>query len=130
MVINRVFISRKFPPETKWDYRIGYIDGVPFYESEYNHLINSRNVEDYGKIKSWVDIELMPYMTRKTINDRHSSYGLKHIAENEIGFYVCNSDIKLILLENGVPFKKYPGSPNVVYPLSQMFYNNRQRRGW
>ena len=89
-------------------------------------LINKRDAEDYLRIKSWVDTELMPYMTLKSINERHSSYGLKHIAEREVGFYVSNGDIKLALLENGVPFKAYQGSPNPSYPISQKFYRRHR----
>lgn len=122
MVLNRVFETSKLRMDRH--YKIGYVDGVPFYESEYDLLLQ-RKIEDYNKIKEWVDTELMPYMTRKSFNERHSSYGLKHTAENELGFYVSNGDIKLILLEKGVPFKFEPGSPNTVYPLSQMFYRRK-----
>jgi len=119
--IDRIFVAC-YTANAPWDHKIGRIDDVPFYESEYEHLLNHRSVGDYEKIKEWVNTELMPFMIRKKINDCHSSYGLKHVAENELGFYVSNGDIKLILLENGMPFKAYPGSPNTSYPLSQKFY--------
>ena len=126
MTLDRDFVSSSLPTGTEWDRRIGHIDGVPFYENEYDFLINNRDVDDYQQIKSWVDTELMPYMTLKSINERHSSYGLKHVAERDVGFYVSNGDIKLALLENGVPFKAYPGSPNISYPISQKFYRRHR----
>ena len=102
---------------------IGFIDGVPFYKSEYEFLRDRRTAEEYQLIKAWVVGELMPFMRRKYINEHHSSYGLKHTAQRELGMYVTNGDIKLALLELGVRFKKYPGSPNVCYPLSKRFYS-------
>jgi len=106
---------------------IGFIDGVPFYRSEYKHLLEL-NEKDYEQIKNWVDSRLMPYMTRKSINESYSSYGLKHIAENELDFYVSNGDIKYALLENDVPFKAYDRSPNTSYPLSQDFRKTVNRK--
>jgi len=118
-------LDRKFVPPASPHLKVGFIDGVPFYPSEYDFLIE-RDAEEYLEIKRWVNAELMPYMTRKTINERHSSYGLKHVAERELGFYVCNADIKLILLERDVRFKSYYESPNVSYPLNEEFYKRRR----
>ena len=125
MRLNRTFTMPSYRRKT--EYSIGYLDSVPFYESEYEFLLE-RNPECYQKIQEWVENNLMPFMSRQSINERHSSYGLKHIAENELGFYVSNGDIKLALMEEGVPFKEYPGSPNVCYPLSQKFYKAKERR--
>ena len=122
MTLDRVFDSLGFSPETQWSQRIGNIDGVPFYENEHDFLINKRADDDYRTIKAWVDAELMPYMTRKSINIRYTSYGLKHIAQKEIGFYVSNGDIKLALMENDVPFRAVLYSPNTMYPLSESFF--------
>ncbi len=126
MTVDRTFVMPKRP---RIDYgKLGFLDGVPFYVSEYDFLVDQRNEEEYHIIKQWVETELMPFMTRKSINERHSSYGLKHTAENEIGFYVSNGDIKLILMELGVPHKSYWHSPNVTYPLSQRFYRVKGKR--
>ena len=92
--------------------------------------------EDYATIKLWVVEELVPYMTRKTFNPKHSSYGLKHIAEREISeklygnrgsYYVCNAAIKYALSELG-----HEHSPishceiNYFYKLSEDFYKKRK----
>jgi hypothetical protein len=123
MIINRVF---KFTGIKNEIDDIGFIDDVPFYRSEYEYLLELDEIK-YEEIKQWVDSRLMPYMTRESINEAHSSYRLKHIAENELNFYVSNGDIKYALLENSVPFKSYDRSPNTTYPLSQNFYKTVRR---
>ena len=67
-------------------------------------------------VDSWIDERLMPYMTRHTINKSISSYTLKHLAENELGFYVSNDTIKDLLKQKGVKCEVI-GS-NAYYPLS------------
>jgi hypothetical protein len=127
MTVNRTLKMPAYRYKKNPQHTVGDVDGVPFYENEYEFLVNQRSAEDYRTIKAWVDTELMPFMTRKSINERHSSYGLKHVAESELGFYVSNGDIKLALLENGVPFKAEFGSPNPMYPLSERFYKSENR---
>ena len=112
MKLNRTFTPPKRPD---W-FSIGFIDNVPFHQGEYDRLLEI-DIEDYERIKEWVDTKLMPYMTCKSFNEDINSYNLKRIAEIELGFYVCNGDIKYILLENNVPFKAYDLSPNTTYPI-------------
>ena len=113
--------------EQGYNTNIGFMDNVPFYQNEYEFLLE-RHPDDYQKIKEWVERELMPYMTKKMINGGPTSYSLKYEAEKDLHFYVCNSDIKFALLEKNVPFKSYNFSPNVSYPLSERFYKDRRRR--
>ena len=122
MELNRIFTPDYDPPRGNVITGIRLIDGVPFYQDEYDFLINKRTEEEYQAIKEWVETELMPHMTRMTINENHSSYGLKHVAEKELGFYVSNGDIKLVLLEKGVQYKSCPNNPNTSYPLSEQFF--------
>lgn len=68
-----------------------------------------------NQIEEWIDSHLMPYMTRKTINYSISSYGIKHIAESELGFYVSNDAIKELLQERGV--EGVLVGKNAYYPL-------------
>jgi len=103
---------------------LGEIQGVPFYKGEVEHMIE-RDEQEWVKICNWVQERLLPYMTVKTYN-QPSSYGIKHAAEQEIGFYVCNGDIKWILLQLGQPCKKYYRSPNVTYMLSKKFANDKR----
>jgi len=128
MILTKPFVPTKLQSKEANRQIFGFMDNVPFYQNEYEFLLE-RLPEDYQKIKEWVERELMPYMTRKTINVWHTSYGLKHDAEKELDFYVSNGDIKLILLEKGVPFMYRYRSPYVSYPLSERFYRNVCRRG-
>jgi hypothetical protein len=49
-------------------------------------------------ILSWVEQNLRP---RKTVCYQHSSYGLKHICEKAVGFYVSNGEMKGAMLKAG-----------------------------
>lgn len=121
-----MILSRNFVPvkgNSRWPKIGGHIDGVPFFQKEYEHLLG-QSIEKFEVIKEWVDTELMPHMTRHSINENYTSYNLKHTAEKELGFYVCNSDIKYALLENDVPFKV---DVNPSYPLSENFYKIRKK---
>jgi len=54
----------------------------------------------------------------KTINKRHSSYGLKHMAEKEIG-YVTNGAFITAAIHCGFPYELIPGDPNVFFGISE-----------
>ena len=54
------------------------------------------DMEDEGKsVIHWIDDNLLPI---KTVNHSHTSYGLKHIMENDIDLYVTNSQFKEAML--------------------------------
>lgn len=131
-----------FPSNGSED-ELGKIQEVPFYKGEVEHMVK-RDEHEWIKICNWVQERLLPYMTVKTYNSP-SSYVIKHVAEKEIGLYVCNGDIKWILLQLGQPCKlKYyfsrnvtlgrscelvrKFSPNVTYRLSKKFVNERQNK--
>lgn len=54
-----------------------------------------------------------------TVNDRHSSYGLKHMMQRETGFYVTNGIFIAAAIHSGFVYKVYPGSPNVCFGISE-----------
>ena len=54
----------------------------------------------------------------KTINRRHSSYGLKHLAEDEIG-YVTNGAFIAAAIFLGFPHELEPGSINPSFEISE-----------
>jgi hypothetical protein len=62
----------------------------------------------------------------KTINRRHSSYGLKHLAEPEIG-YVTNGAFIAAAVHCGFSFETYPDSPNVCFGISEKSIKAKQR---
>lgn len=49
-------------------------------------------------ILNWVDENLKPI---KLINLRHTSYGLKHLCEEDVGFYVHNDAMKKAMAIKG-----------------------------
>ncbi len=52
----------------------------------------------YVRLLNFINKNLRPI---KTINYKTSSYGLKHIIEKRIGFYVSNADCKKAMTECG-----------------------------
>lgn len=54
----------------------------------------------------------------RTPNTRRSSYGLKHIAEKDIG-YITNGVFIAAGIIAGYPYKLVPGSPNVHFGMSE-----------
>jgi hypothetical protein len=106
------------------------INGIPtiFQNIEFKYL---QTVPDfvYAINKEWCIKNIVPYMTRKSFNEKISSYQLKHIVEREIRkthkhkcWYVSNAEIKYILSELGYwhnPKRHYEFSYN--YNLSEKF---------
>ncbi len=58
----------------------------------------------------------------KSINYKHSSYGLKHIAEEEIG-YVSNGAFIAAAIHCGFDVKEYCDWPNVHFNMSNKSIN-------
>lgn len=54
----------------------------------------------------------------RTINKRHTSYGLKHVAEKDIG-YITNGVFIAAGIIAGYPYEIDPGSPNVPFGMSE-----------
>jgi hypothetical protein len=54
----------------------------------------------------------------KTINYRHSSYGLKHIAEKHLGTYISNGEIIAAMILSGFTYKCERG-PNAHFNVSE-----------
>ena len=56
----------------------------------------------------------------KTINMRHTSYGLKHKFENAPeGFYITNGSFKKAMLIAGFEYKGIAGHPNWYFNVSE-----------
>lgn len=96
---------------------------VWFYKVELENIDDNIDI-----IKHWCKVRLLPYMTNKGFNYKHNSYGLKHICERELGFYVSNGQIKKVLAELGVRHYQVPTNPNCVYPISESFYRKLNKK--
>lgn len=54
----------------------------------------------------------------KSLNYKHSSYGLKHIAERTIGRYVSNGELIAAMILQGYNYKPY-GKINAIFNVSE-----------
>lgn len=81
-------------------------------EAEKRALLNSADI--CTKICEW----LADFEMTKAINHKHSSYGLKHLAEKEIG-YITNGAFIAAAVHSGFPFKVFPDSPNMCFGISE-----------
>lgn len=66
-------------------------------------------------MKTWVKNRLIPYMTLKHPNRKHSVYRVKHIAEKQLGRYVSQAELQAVLAAHGYPISNY-------YPISESFF--------
>lgn len=65
--------------------------------------------------EEWIDNNLMPYMTLKQPNKKHSAYAIKHIVEKYVGRYISQEELQSILEKHGFPVSDY-------YPISEYFF--------
>lgn len=71
---------------------------------------------EHDILYDWITLNLIPI---KSFNDVKTSYGLKHIFENdECGFYVENDDFKTVMVECGFKVRN-PNDINWVFNISQ-----------
>jgi len=71
--------------------------------------------EEFQVCLTWLSL----CQVRKTVNPGiGSSYGLKHRVEHWSGRYVTNGAFIAAVIHLGIPFKRYPDSPNIHLALS------------
>ncbi len=54
----------------------------------------------------------------RTINEARGSYGLKHIAENDLG-YITNGVFIAAAIHAGFPYRVVAGNPNATFGMSE-----------
>lgn len=69
------------------------------------------------RVRDWLLVNIEP---RRTINRNHSSYSLKHLAEQSLG-YVTNGEFILGAVAAGYPFE--PDPPNARFGMSERSIN-------
>lgn len=94
-----------------------------FYPTELEDVDENMDI-----IMHWCKTRLLPYMKNKSINYKHTSYGLKHICEREVGFYVTNGQLKIALAKLNVKHYQAPNNPNCCYPISESFYKQLYKK--
>ncbi len=98
----------KEPEETIKELLIQHVGRVPSKEEpnaerlgwKFDHPLAFAAIDRdlQPRLTQWIHDTLTP---RKTENDRHTSYGLKHIAEAELNQYVSNGELKGAMLLSG-----------------------------
>jgi len=82
------------------------------FEEERKALLE--NTEEFEKVCQWLSsIEKI-----KTINKKHTSYGLKHLAEKTIG-YSTNGTFIAAAIYSGFDIKIEEDSPNPMFNMSE-----------
>lgn len=85
--------------------------------------------KDITQIQTCIDW-LETRQIRKRMNRKCSSYGVKHILENELDTYVTNGCFIAAVIQLGIPYRKIPDSPNIFIPISlKELYKNSPNRG-
>lgn len=70
-----------------------------------NELLEDLTQEEQQLTLAWIKENIIP---RKSINYNHTSYGLKHYIQKELGIYMSNNQFKDCMLACGF----YPGNPD------------------
>jgi len=95
------------------DYKKPKIEQQAIYERNRRHLRES--VADIEATVEWLRENVEP---AKAVNKRHTSYGLKHVAEQDIG-YVTNGAFIAAAIIADYPYEIEPGSPNVPFGMTE-----------
>ena len=81
-------------------------------EEDRQRLLDS--VEEFNKTCEWLSTKAR----RKTINRAHTSYGLKHMVERDIG-YITNGVFIAAAIHCGFKIQYFHDSPNVCINISE-----------
>lgn len=88
------------------------------FDESRERLLNSG--AEIAKIANW----LSGINKIKSINTHRSSYGMKHIAEIELG-YISNGAFIAAAIYCGYKYKAYNNSPNVSFNMSERSIKQR-----
>jgi hypothetical protein len=117
-VLVRLAITMRKEPWLN-DYGMGVYDRRLNREQRKARLKEERaklraSVDDVERTMAWLQENIPPI---KTINHRHTSYGLKDITEREIGYITNGVFIAAALILGYKP--KFRDSPNVEFAMSE-----------
>jgi hypothetical protein len=87
-------------------------DREVWFQSSRDELLG--DVDGCSRAEAW----LQSKVRTKAVNRRWSSYGLKHLAEEEVG-YVTNGAFIAAAVHCGFPVAVSPDSPNVLVGISE-----------
>jgi hypothetical protein len=94
-------------------------------QTSIDDFVDHFNLVENQKLLSFIDLEIAPFMTSKGYNKKFTSYGLKHVLEKILGFYISNYQVKVAMADKGFN-GKYESRINCYYKLSQCGYKKLQ----
>lgn len=120
----------------------GFVGPYGLMRNESGKMVYGRRTESWNEVgiteedrkmielcKKWIR---MFTSKRKTINDEHGSYGLKHHVERWAKTYIYNGAFILAALEEGYNYKQ--DGPNAIFNMSFKKYHTYWHRcpdcGW
>lgn len=128
--------------ETYWDSYDGEteLDGLTPFGMQGNQPLNIKSF-DKDQLNWALDFAKSCGTPIKSFNNRHTSYGLKHLAERRARRlsahdekrvdYITNGALILAMIDAGFDFKRDGDSPNVFFNVSEKelkrlykYYNN------
>ena len=77
---------------------VGCGDFDPAKRGEDGALLSDLSFEDREKVISWINENILPIASP---NRKHTSYGIKHIIQSDLGIYLTNNQFKDAMLECG-----------------------------
>ncbi len=94
---------------------------------EKNRKVLRKSVEPVTETINWLQLNIKPI---KSLNSNRSSYGIKHIAEKDLG-YITNGVFIAAAIIAGYPYKIVFDSPNVSFGMSEKSFKeiNRNHQG-
>jgi hypothetical protein len=117
----RLAITMARLPELN-DFGIGIYDGHWGKSAEEKLAIIAKDRETLrgsaaavANVVTWLRENVEP---TRTVNKRRTSYGIKHVAEKDIG-YITNGVFIAAGIIAGYPYEIVPGSPNVPFGMSE-----------
>jgi hypothetical protein len=93
------------------------------FQQNRQHLLTQEE-SSFEQARTWIRANLEK---RETVNDFSGSYGLKHLAEKEIG-YITNGVFIAAMLAEGYTFQR--SGPNAFFNASTRSIRAAQRRAW
>lgn len=78
-------------------------------------LITNLSDDEQKLVLDWIRVSFMPI---KTVNKRHTSYGLKHLLQHETGLYLTNNQFKHAMLLSGY-YPEKAGDLNWCFRISE-----------
>ena len=97
--------------------------GIVIYEDPYCYKENNEFIEwltlseeERERLNKFI---LENFTKIKNINDKHTSYGLKHLCSRKLGFYMSNADFKKSMTVCGFKNDGVKGDINWSFNISE-----------